>query len=418
MRPNLIRKSRMLADINIKKQRLYKEIIRHLYFNKSLSCAELSYLIQKSVPLTTSYLNELIELNQVVETGYAASTGGRRPLIYSIKEGVLYTVAVAMDQLVTRIALLSSDNTIVGAVEKYDLPLANNPNSLAELIQHLHSFIAQSKIPQHQITGIGIGMPGFVDTARGINYTFLQTSKGTIVSIIEEALQIPVLIDNDSSLTALAELKWGEAKSKKHSLVVNIGWGVGLGIIADGKLFRGAEGFAGEFSHIPLFDNNKICSCGKHGCLETETSLVVIAEKGVEKLKTNSRPTIINNLDILHKKDAAKKIIAAAYKGDVFAIELLSDAAYHIGRGLAILIHVLNPELIVISGIGSAAGKVWIAPIQQAINEHCIPKISEKVSVLISQLGPDAELIGAAALVMENLEKGQLLIKENHLLYQ
>ncbi|MCH5597625.1 ROK family protein [Niabella ginsengisoli] len=402
----------MIANIISKKQKFYKEILKHLFFNKQLSCADLSNLIGKSIPLTTQYLSELISLKMVVEKGYAVSTGGRRPQTYSIKNGVLYVVAVAMDQLVTRVALISNDNTIVGEVEKFDLVLANNPNSLKELIKHLEAFIERSNIPHSKIAGIGIGMPGFVDVAKGINHTFLPCKNGSITSNIEAALKIPTLIDNDSSLVGLAELKWGAAKNKRHVMVINIGWGIGLGIISDGKLFRGTDGFAGEFSHIPLFDNNKICSCGKHGCLETETSLLVVAQKGIKTLKKQSQPSLLKELNIDRIEESAKSIIEAAQKGDKFSIELISDAAYNIGRGVAILIHLMNPELIVISGIGSLAGKVWIAPIQQAVNEHCIPKISEHTEIKISQLGYNAELIGATSLIMDNYEKLPKLLNE------
>lgn len=395
----------MIANIVSKKQRFYKEILKHLFFNKQLSCADLSNLIGKSIPLTTQYLSELMSMKMVVEKGYAASTGGRRPQTYSIKSGVFYVVAVAMDQLVTRVALISNDNTIIGEVEKFDLELANNPNSLSELVAHLKTFINKTDIPVSKIAGIGIGMPGFVDTAKGVNHTFLPTCGDSIVHTIQEALKIPTLIDNDSSLVGLAELKWGAAKNRQHVMVINIGWGIGLGIIADGKLFRGKEGFAGEFSHIPLFDNNKICSCGKHGCLETETSLVVVAQKGIRQFKKLTHPSILKELNKERIEESAKKIIEAAQKGDKFSIDLISEAAYNIGRGVAILIHLMNPELVVISGIGSIAGKVWVAPMQQAVNEHCIPKISEHTEIKISSLGYNAELIGATALIMDNYER-------------
>ncbi|WP_346239406.1 ROK family protein [Niabella insulamsoli] len=402
----------MIANIVSKKQKFYKEILKHLFFNKQLSCADLSNLIGKSIPLTTQYLNELISLKMVIEKGYAVSTGGRRPQTYSINTGTVYVIAVAMDQLVTRVALISNDNTIVGDIEKFDLVLANNPNSLNELIQHLAAFIKKSNIPQSKIAGIGIGMPGFVDVAKGINHTFLPCRTGSIISNIEAALKIPTLIDNDSSLVGLAELKWGAARNKRHVMVINIGWGIGLGIIAEGKLFRGKDGFAGEFSHIPLFDNNKICSCGKHGCLETETSLIVVAEKGIQQLKKQKQATLLKNLSKDRIEESAKKIIEAAQKGDKFSIELISEAAYSIGRGVSILIHLLNPELIVISGIGSLAGKVWAAPIQQAVNEHCIPKIAEHTEIKVSPLGYNAELIGAAALIMDHYEKLPKLVTE------
>lgn len=399
----------MIASLNSKKQKFYKEIIKHLFFNKQLSCAELSELIGKSIPLTTQYLSELIALNMVVEKGFAASTGGRRPQTYSIKDNAIFIIAVAMDQLVTRIALIGSDNGIVGEIEKYDLELSNNPNSAKELKKNLKSFIKKTMIPESKIVGIGIGMPGFVDATKGVNHSFLHVDSDSLVNYLQSAVNIPVHIDNDSSLIGLAELKWGAAHNKQNVMVLNVGWGVGLGMITRGSLFRGNDGFAGEFSHIPLFDNHKLCSCGKYGCLETETSLVVVALKAIKQLKEQNTLTLLESLDANHIEDAARKIIAAAQRGDKFSIELLSEAGYNIGRGVAILIHILNPELVVISGIGSLAGKVWIAPIQQAINEHCIPRIAENTKIEISSLGYNAELFGAASLVMDNYEKLSLL---------
>ena len=112
----------------------------------------------------------------------------------------------------------------------------------------------------------------------------------------------------------------------------------------------------------------------------------------------------MKNLSLQHVEETAKSLMDAAIKGDQFTIELISEAGYNIGRGVAILIHLLNPELIVLSGRGSLAGRVWLAPIQQAINEHCIPKIAENTEIKVSTLGHEAELIGAAALVMENYD--------------
>ncbi len=390
----------------IKKNKLQKLIIRNLFYHKDLSCPELSELTGKSLPLITKYVDELVREGIVVEKGYAQSSGGRRPLMFGLKKGTFYLIAVAMDQLITRIALINDQNEIEGEIGAFDLTLANNPDALQELTEMISSFITDHEIPVKKVLAIGIGMPGFVDAVKGVNYSFLPVTDGTIVSNIEAALSIPVFIDNDSSLIALAELKWGVARKKQQVMVINIGWGVGLGIISDGKLFRGHDGFAGEFSHIPIFDNHKLCTCGKYGCLETETSLIVVAQKAIAKLKDGG-PTLVSDISETDYEDAAKRIIEAARKGDKFSIEVLSESAYNIGRGVAILIHLLNPELIVISGRGSLAGKVWIAPIQQAINEHCIPKIAEHAEIKISTIGQTAELIGAAALAMDNYEKIQ-----------
>lgn len=389
----------------ITKQTIYKrQIVKQLYFAGPLSCAELSVLIEKSLPLTSRLLSELIEEGTVTETGLAISTGGRRAQIYSVKPDEMYVVAVALDQFVTRIALFDMHHRFASEVKNFELPLTNNPLALKELANQIDDYIGSSGISKTKIIGIGVGVPGFVDVKKGINHSFLKTEEGSIVSYIESVTELPVLIDNDSSLIALAEHRLGVVRNRQNVMVLNIGWGIGLGMILNGKLFRGDSGFAGEFSHIPLFTNNKICGCGKMGCLETETSLLVISEKAVNGLQ-QGKHSVLKSLTLDHVEDTAKKIMNAALNGDSFAIELISEAAYHIGRGIAILVHILNPEMVVLSGRGSLAGKLWVTPIQQALNEHCIPKIAENLELRVSSLGYKAELIGAAALVMEHFEE-------------
>jgi predicted NBD/HSP70 family sugar kinase len=307
-------------------------------------------------------------------------------------------------------------NQVVAKVERIELPLQGNPHALQELGQHLSDFISNSGIAKEKIAGIGIGMPGFVDGHKGINYSFLNTNNNSIIHYIESVTGLPVLIDNDSSLIALAEWKLGAARKRQNAMVINISWGIGLGMILNGNLFRGQNGFAGEFSHIPLFTNNKICNCGKMGCLETETSLQVIAEKAIKGLN-EGRTSILKDLSPIHLEETSKTIMEAAARGDKYAVELLSQAAYHIGRGIAILIHILNPGLIVLSGRGALAGRLWLAPVQQALNEHCIPKIAENIEILVSPLGYHAERLGAAALVMEHYDEVPMHRKKQELSY-
>lgn len=387
------------------KKTVYKRnIVKQFYFAQSLSCADLCDKMDKSLPLVTKLINELMEEGKVIETGLAPSTGGRRPLMYSIKPDILYIVAVSMDQLVTRIALMDMHNNYVGEIHKIDLPLANNVQALSILTEAIDSFIQKSGVEIHKIAGIGIAMPGFIDVQKGVNYSFLHGSEGSITKHISRVVGVPVFIDNDSSLIALAELRFGAAGDDKNVMVINMGWGVGLGLILDGELYRGDNGFAGEFSHIPVFTNNKLCSCGKNGCLETETSLLVLVEKAIEGLVAG-RVSSLKGIPRDNPEEANNIIIKSALEGDQFAVELLSEIGYKIGRGVAILIHLLNPKLIVLSGRGSMAGKIWQAPIQQALNEYCIPRLAHNATISVSNLGYNAELIGAATLVMENFER-------------
>ena len=387
------------------KKLLYKKkIIRQLYFAQSLSCAALSLGIKKSLPLTTKILNDLIELGQVLEKGQAPSTGGRRPAMYSLVPGVFNIISVAMDQFVTRIAIMDAQNKMVIKTERFELPLKDNPEALSILTQKINEVVQKSGIAKDKIVGIGVGMPGFIDVQKGINYTFLQAPGRSITEFITAETGLPAFIDNDSSLIALAELRFGAARKRKNAMVINLGWGIGLGMILNGELFRGQNGFAGEFSHIPLFSNSKLCSCGKTGCLETETSLLVIIEKAKEGLKTG-KTSILKPERLQHYEQASETLMAAVHHGDRFAVELFSEAGYNIGRGVAILIHILNTEVIILSGRGSMAGKIWQAPIQQALNEHCIPSLAANTMIETSTLGYEAELIGAAALVMEHYDR-------------
>jgi predicted NBD/HSP70 family sugar kinase len=386
-----------------KQQAHKKEILKLLYFERYLSCADLGNSLNKSLPYVTRLIEELIDENLILEKDLAPSTGGRRPIRYSLMPDTFYIISVSMDRLVSQIALFDVENNIIGEIMKLDLVLSKDESSLIELEKYIEHFLEKVSIDRKKIIGIGIGMPGFVDPKNGINYSFMELPKGksNIAIFLSEKLQMPVFIDNDSSLIALAEFRFGHAVKHENVMVVNIGWGVGLGMIIDGKMYRGNLGFSGEFSHIPLFTNNKLCSCGKRGCLETETSLLVLIEK-IKEAKENGRVSILNNISNENPEEVFNLVIKAVAEGDQLAIELISEIAYKIGRGLSILVHLMNPELIILSGRGSLAGHIWLAPIQQALNEYCIPKLLQKTKLEISELGFNAELIGATALVMDN----------------
>ena len=386
------------------KNLLYKrKVIKELCFGNILSAQDISFRIEKSLPLTTKILNELVDEGTLQEKGYATSTGGRRPLMYSLIAEKMYVISVAMDQLITRVGIIDVQNYEISFIKKYDLILPQNSEALPQLVDDITDFIKECKIGKDKIIGIGIGMPGFVDVIKGVNYSFLDNNGESIQQYIEQVLNLPVYMDNDSSLIALAELKLGSAKKRQNAMVINLGWGVGLGLILNGKLFRGNNGFAGEFSHIPLFENNKLCGCGKSGCLETEASMLVILEKAKQEIN-KGRVSLIKNIPV-DFEEASMIIIKAALKGDQLAVELLSETAYNIGRGIAILIHIFNPELVVISGRGAMAGNMMVAPIQQAVNKYCIPRLAAYTEIVVSSFSNSAELIGGASLVIENFDK-------------
>jgi len=386
----------------VKNTPLKNLIIKHLYFDKGQSCAELSEVLDKSLPSTSKAINELIEEGLVIEDGYARSSGGRRPIVYSIKADAMYMLTVAMDQFSTRIQLIDLLNNPVADMIIFELRLRDNPNALSHLILQINDYIDNTGFTKDKFAGIGIGMPGFINVNDGINYTYLDADGQSLTQLITLETGIPTYIDNDSSLIALAEQRFGIAKNQKDVMVINLGWGIGLGMIVNDEIYRGHNGFAGEFSHIPLSEDNALCTCGKRGCLEAEASMLVVVQKAVRGI-IEGRVSSLKYIEEEHPKLVGDAIMEAANNGDQFAIELLSDAGYKIGKGLAILIHIMNPSSIVLSGRGAVVGKILLAPIQQALNKYCIPRLAVNTEILISELGFDAELIGAAILVMENL---------------
>ncbi|QES89562.1 ROK family protein [Rhizosphaericola mali] len=393
---------------NALKQKLYlKTIFNLLYEHRYLSGFDLSKKIGKSLTLTNSVISKLVNIGLIVEAGLAESSGGRKPIVYSLNSEAYYIVTVSMDQFSAQFGLLDLANNVILPIETINISLNTCRNLHEILLLNLEKIISSSNFKEKRILGIGVAMPGFVDSKNGINYSFVNElpKKDTLRNYIQDNLNIPVFIDNDSSIIALAEKKFGLAKDTKNAMVVNFGWGIGLGIISNGELYRGEDGFAGEFSHIPLFNNNKICSCGKIGCLETETSFSFILEKLMSFID-EGRPSLLAKK--LRENENTANLAAffrAVESGDLLSLEVLSEAAYNIGRGIAILIHIFNPKKIIISGKGALLGNILLPPIQQAINEHCINRLASNITLEISQLKQNAELIGAACLVVDHMSE-------------
>ncbi|RYG08072.1 MAG: ROK family protein [Chitinophagaceae bacterium] len=388
-----------------KTSKLRYDVVHELYYRKSSSCNQLSIATKKSIPLVTKVVNELIDMGYVIEEGYAPSSGGRRPLMYSLVRDKLFMVVVAMDQLSTRIGIVDLHNDYVLPLAVVDLKLQNNSTALDELTQHLKDYIKNSGIPIDKFIGIGIGMPGFVNVSKGINYTYLESNKKTLKQHLLDEIGIPAFMENDSSLITLAELKFGAAKSNLDAMVINVGWGIGLGMIINGALFRGHNGFAGELGHIPISEENILCTCGKRGCLEAVASLQAIAEKAIVGIKEGQVSSLAYISALNSTVEVGNAVLKEANKGDQYARGLIADAAYKIGQGLSILIHIMNPKVIVISGRGVKVAKLMLDPIQQALNTYCIPRLFAHTDIKVSKLGFDAELIGASILVMQNFGK-------------
>jgi len=385
-----------------KQHTLQLDVLRYLYYNGSISINEISRLTGKSLPLITAIINTLKDASLIVNSQLAPSTGGRRAHEYQLnKDAGRYIVAVAVDQLITRIVAFNLANEPIARPNERAIDLTKGVIALDQIIDFISAYLCDPQLPVTGIIGIGIAMPGFVNAEKGVNRTYFGNQN--IAHYIKSKLGYEVFIDNDSSAIALAELNFGAAKGLEDVMVVNVGWGIGLGMIVNGKLFRGHNGFAGEFSHIPLADSNNLCSCGKRGCLEVDSSLLVLTQKAQREMKNGFASKMTEMLSE-NGTLSGEALLRAANMGDQLAINQLSKAGFLIGKGIATLIHIMNPQGVVISGRGAIASKILMAPIQQAVNEFSIPMLAEQCTIVPSELNKEAELLGAATLVMERAQ--------------
>jgi N-acetylglucosamine repressor len=276
--------------------------------------------------------------------------------------------------------------------------LSKSRENVEAITHKAEELLSSIQIRKDQLIGASICLPGLVNTKRGENYFYLTESinKQSLTDYFYSLIGIPVLINNDVNAAALGELEYGKAKGAKDALVLLMDWGVGLGIIMDGKVRKGALGFSGEIGHIPFDYNGELCYCGKQGCLETVASGKALIKLAKEGLLAGQHSVISElcqgNLDSIEPK----MIIDAANKGDLFAIKLLSQVGSAIGKGISTLIQIFNPELIILAGRIAAAEQYITLPMLQAINTYCMTQIRESTRIEVSELAENANLIGCA----------------------
>jgi len=380
---------------------LKEKILVYLYYLKELSIAGLSKSLSKSTPIVTKAINELLEQDIIVDKGLAASTGGRRAALYALNDHVDHLIiSVSVDQFYTSIHLSNLKQEILAETSDIRLDLRDE-SAGDDILEHIKTFINQHKLKSDKIIGIGISMPGFVNAHLGVNDSFPDHNPlHHLKNSIESKLNIPTIIDNDSRCVAWAEKEFGAGVDSTHTLVINLNWGVGLGIIINGEIFTGATGFAGEFSHIPLSNTNSLCSCGKRGCLEVEASLKSAIEQTEIAIQQGEYSIYSTLIKTMSNKNNA--LIEAAKIGDQLVIYHIGKIGFMIGKGISTLLHILNPNKVIISGRGAEIGNILGPQIQNAINEFSIPRIAKMTEIEISGLHKTAQQKGTTALVVEH----------------
>jgi len=264
--------------------------------------------------------------------------------------------------------------------------------------------IIEEKFQSDKLLGVGIGSPGMVDLDGGTVKNPPNLANWIVFRLGDEVVKLinePVKVENDANAAAVGELKFGAGKGMKNFIMITLGTGVGGGIIADGKVFRGAEGGAGEIGHTTIDYNGPLCGCGNHGCIEAYVGQKHLSRHVAEQLKSHPE-SLINKLIKGDMEKLEPKIISdAANQGDPFALQIWKEAGFHVGIGLVSAMNVLDITTFIIGGGVAKAGKPLFDSIQETIVAHAFSTVKPRVRVLCAKLENSAGVLGAAALFAE-----------------
>ncbi len=377
-------------------------ILRYYINNGENTLAELGKEMDVSIPTITKLVSELIDEGYVFDFGKVETNGGRRPNIYGLNPESGYFLGVDIKRFRINLAIINFKGDMVESKMAIPFTYENTQASLDILCEHINNFVDELSIPKAKIISAGINISGRVNTHTGNSYSFYFFNEKPLSEVLQERIGIHVNIDNDSRSMAYGEYMKGVVNGEKDVLFVNVSWGLGLGIITDGKLHYGKSGFSGEFGHISVFDNEVICHCGKKGCLETEASGSYIYRRFIEKLNEGNSSILAAKTkkgDDITQYD----ILDATLKEDMLAIELVEEVGVNLGKHIAWLINLFNPELVVIGGTVSIVGEYLLLPLRGAVKKYSLNLVSQDTKIKLSKLGENAGVIGACLLARSKI---------------
>ena len=361
------------------------------------SIADISREIGTSIPTITKLVGELIDDGLIEEVGKLGTTGGRRPSIYGLNPSAGFIVGVEIRWHHISMAITNFKGEIVDFQEDIPYTLESTEESFRAFCTFLKQLVDKTGIDRTKVLAYGFNLSGRVNNETGFSLSYFISEHRPISLVFKEELGTCVFVENDSRAMTYGEYICGIADEEKNMLFLNVTWGLGMGMIIDGKLSYGKSGFSGEIGHFPMLDNEQICQCGKTGCLETGASGSAAHRLVMEKL-AEGRASILS--DTLKKNGCITldDIILALNEEDVLAIEVIEEIGRTLGRAIAGLINLFNPELVVIGGKVSAAKDYLMLPIKSAVQKHSLNMINRDTTIKLSKLGKKCGPIGACML--------------------
>ncbi len=369
----------------------------------AVSRSEIADITGQSRASVTTITAQMIEKGLIFERN-TEITGerGRNRVLLALNPDAVFVVGVKLAAGKISCAVCDMQGETRSCIVKEESFRQKNVEFITDFMEKIIcETVEKAGLSMENISGIGIGIPGVVESSTGICHWSPLYNAGEVPlrDRIQERLNITTYIENDANTLTLAHQWFGEGKGVDNFLVITIEEGVGMGIITNGQLFRGSRGFAGEMGHVPVTPDGEECICGKKGCLATVLGGLAfvrkakkVAEKGSWIRDTDSDITF-------------REVIDAAKSGQNELVDILNKAGYTLGVGLSVLINIFNPEKIIISGEAVEAGELMFRPMYETVKKHTFGDMLSLTKIVIPEWHDTDWAKGAASLVLQELYK-------------
>ena len=305
----------------------------------------------------------------------------------------------------TKLATVVADGTgtILKKIRKPTSAERGPHHAVESLLEMVGETIRLAELKRENISGIGVSCGGPLDTKTGVVYSppnLPGWDAFPLKESIEAEFHVPTIIENDANASALAEWRFGGGRGYNYVLYMTMSTGIGGGIVANGQIYHGANDSAGEVGHQILLPDGPLCGCGQRGCLEALCSGPAIARRAREVIREQPNTAILKLADGEIAQVKSEHVLEAARTGDSLAMSLMEETGYYMGWGIANLVNILNPEIVLIGTIAVAAGDLLLDPIRRTVADMAMQRPAEAVKIMPADLGDAVGDLAAISLVM------------------
>lgn len=340
-------------------------------------------------------VNDLLSSGVIQEAEVRSAPSGRPPVILEINPQIGVVGGVDIGATHCSIAIADFTGRILQEVE-FPFDIKEHPSTCIKIINdHLMRLLDSQGLTKSYLAGVGIGVPGPVNTEAGMVVSppiMPGWDRFPIRATLEKIWECPVTLNNDAELGALGEWAYGAGRGENNIAYIKVGSGIGAGLMLNKQIYGGTTGAAGEIGHITIEENGPLCNCGNHGCLEVFAGGHAIAKEAQAIVRSGKRTMLA---DLPPEKLNAREVANAARRGDLHAQEILSRAGTHIGVAVASLVNLFNPSIIIIGGGVAEAGDILTTSIRDAVRERAMRASEQSVRITTAMLGRRSILIGA-----------------------